>query len=65
MSEHCNDCGMQAPVTDTNYTLIDAGWRVTKTTTGSAGGFVMEWHCPACWKARKNARDGDDEPASR
>jgi hypothetical protein len=47
-------CGLQAPQTDTHYTLISSthGWRVVRGHTAS-GDTALEWRCPACWKSYK------------
>ena len=54
VSPKCVGCGMQAPTTDTHYTLISAshGWRVVRgaSPTGEA---VLDWRCPTCWRAYK------------
>jgi hypothetical protein len=55
----CVDCGMQAPQTNTEDTLLSSahGWRLTRA-TGPDGKPTLEWRCPACWekyKARKIA----------
>jgi hypothetical protein len=50
----CVGCGKQSPETETNYTLISArhGWRLHRFKLPD-GKFDVEWHCPDCWKARK------------
>jgi hypothetical protein len=56
MSERpsCIGCGESAPETNTNYTLIstDFGWRLMRRTL-PGGERVVEWRCPACWRAHK------------
>jgi len=45
------NCGAQAPVTETDYTLIGSkhAWRCKKTVDES-GNPKLQWYCPACWK---------------
>jgi hypothetical protein len=57
----CVDCGILSPEADTNYTLIDVGWRLTRT-QGPDGAVIPEWRCPVCWRVYKS---GDSAPASR
>jgi hypothetical protein len=54
--EKCHDCKVEAPETNTEYTLISAryGWRVVRS-VDAAGDTVLEWRCPACWKRYKEA----------
>src|SRR5260370_4085660 len=61
MLEHqaCVDCGVAAPDTDTNYTLISgAGWRLTRQKL-SGGRMSADWHCPRCWSERKGAASSE------
>ena len=49
----CVTCGVAAPESNTNFTLISrSGWRLSlrKTATGAD---VAEWRCAACWKKHK------------
>jgi hypothetical protein len=50
-SQRCADCGIAAPRTETNYTLISArhGWRLTFQHTAD-GRREAVWRCPACWE---------------
>ena len=54
--ERCVDCGLEAPPTETAYTLISARhrWRLLKVVDAS-GLTVVEWRCANCW-ARYRAR---------
>jgi hypothetical protein len=50
----CCECGLRAPRTNTNYTLISrTGWRLTRV-RGDSGLLVVEWRCPACWTKHKS-----------
>jgi len=53
----CIQCGAQAPPTDTNYTLISAkfGWRLSREVRPD-GTLLLEWRCPGCWQAHKEAK---------
>ena len=55
---HCADCQVEAPITDTNYTLISSryGWRMTRVVT-TDGRRAMQWRCPACWENYKQHRE--------
>jgi hypothetical protein len=50
--QHCTDCGMVSPRTETNFTLISAryGWRLIRQ-LDAAGRQVLEWRCPRCWES--------------
>ena len=50
----CADCHRPAPKTNTAHTLVSAsfGWRLSRL-TALDGTHVVEWRCPACWRARK------------
>jgi hypothetical protein len=50
----CVDCDQCAPETNTEHTLISAafGWRLTRAVQAD-GRKVLEWHCPWCWRKRK------------
>jgi len=60
--QKCFDCGTFAPATETNYTLISSthGWRLTRRVTDA--GLVLEWRCPNCWTAYRNAKIAAGEP---
>jgi hypothetical protein len=47
----CADCGIAAPQTETNYTLISArhGWRLSLQRMPD-GRRETVWRCPACWE---------------
>ncbi len=47
---HCIDCGVAAPPTETNYTLISSrhGWRSVRV-IDQDGRKMLEWRCPSCW----------------
>jgi hypothetical protein len=47
----CADCGIAAPQTETNYTLISArhGWRLSLQRTPD-GRKETVWRCPSCWE---------------
>ncbi len=52
---HCRDCGVEAPESDTNYTLISgSGWRV-EAATDEIGRRVALLRCPACSKRHRDA----------
>jgi hypothetical protein len=55
--QHCVDCGVLSPETETNYTLISAryGWRLTRK-VDATGRSQMEWRCPRCWEAFRRAQ---------
>jgi hypothetical protein len=55
-ARECTTCGVRAPVTQTNYTLISAshGWRLTARFTRQ-GERIAEWRCPTCWVAYRNS----------
>jgi hypothetical protein len=59
----CADCNARSPLTETNYTLIGAGWRLTRTRV-SYGKLLIEWRCPVCWKAFKEGGGEVMSPAS-
>jgi hypothetical protein len=52
----CVDCGLEAPATQTAYTLISPAhrWRLRKVADAS-GRQVIEWRCAKCW-ARYRAK---------
>jgi hypothetical protein len=54
----CVDCHELSPETETNYTLIGSrfGWRITRRKDAD-GNMLVEWRCPACWRAYKAARN--------
>jgi hypothetical protein len=49
----CVVCGVKAPETETDYTLISRkhAWRLERQTDAS-GRFEMVWYCPECWRQR-------------
>jgi hypothetical protein len=49
----CADCKAQSPKTETNYTLIS---------TGPDGQLRVEWRCPSCWRAFKQAHGIESPP---
>lgn len=53
-SRVCVTCGMKAPPTETEYTLIGHkhAWRCKKTINAD-GMAALEWYCPTCWKAQR------------
>lgn len=59
--QHCADCQVEAPTTDTNYTLISSryGWRMTRVEQRD-GRRAMQWRCPQCWDTFKRRRDRVD-----
>jgi hypothetical protein len=48
----CFDCKIEAPKTDSDYTLISSGWRLARRQALN-GSFLFEWRCPACWAKYK------------
>lgn len=49
----CVDCKVEAPETNTDYTLISAeGWRLARRLL-SDGTVSFEWRCAACWAKHK------------
>jgi hypothetical protein len=52
----CFSCGTEAPVTQTEYTLIGSkhAWRCKKTVVEGDALPKLAWYCPSCWK--KNVR---------
>ncbi|MGA2447930.1 MAG: hypothetical protein ABTD50_04555 [Polyangiaceae bacterium] len=54
--ECCADCGLEAPATQTAYTLISPAhrWRLEKGVDAS-GRQVVKWRCAKCW-ARYRAK---------
>ena len=50
--KHCVDCHAMAPDTDTNYTLIEHGWRLTPRSEND-GRRTMELRCPSCWASHR------------
>ena len=54
----CVDCGAGAPPTNTRYTLISSehGWRLRRGVNPDGVPFI-EWRCPECWRAFKEARN--------
>ena|SRR5271170_4990349 len=54
----CSACGVTAPSTDTDYTLISAahGWRLRRHV--HHGMAAAEWWCPKCWADLKKASGG-------
>jgi hypothetical protein len=65
MHQSCAECGRASPDTETNYTLIDSAWRLTRE-RASDGLQRIVWRCPSCWKAFKSRRgaSGEAPPAS-
>ena len=63
-AEVCVDCGKHAPPTDTNYTLISQryGWRLLRERLAN-NDYRVEWRCPECWRAYKEARGGPPSSA--
>jgi hypothetical protein len=62
--ETCVGCGVRAPATDTNYTLISSkhGWRLLRRALGD-GEYALDWRCRECWRAYKREM-GDALPPS-
>jgi len=60
----CVRCASHSPETLTSYTLISArfGWRLHRRIDKKSGMLELEWYCPKCWKAKKEAEGG---PISR
>jgi hypothetical protein len=59
-------CGVEAPETETDFTLISArhGWRlVRRTSTG--GDLIIEWRCPECWQHHKASGSGAHDVGPR
>ena len=54
----CIGCKKTAPDTETDYTLIGPKfrWRVRRFLSPE-GTTVVEWRCPACWRAYKAERE--------
>ncbi len=52
---HCFGCGVAAPPTRSDQTLISTshGWRLSRRAAGG-GEFFLEWRCPVCWKRYKD-----------
>ena len=48
----CHSCKMEAPVTETGYTLISTkhAWRCKKVPLGPDQPPELVWYCPQCWK---------------
>jgi hypothetical protein len=61
----CVDCGMDSPMTNTNYTLISqTGWRLTRVQQKDT--VAMEWRCPSCWaRMRGQTKDKDKDGKGR
>jgi hypothetical protein len=57
-TQTCAQCGSVSQPISTNYTLIGAGWRLTRLAV-PRGDIVVEWLCPACFAARKRATQGE------
>jgi hypothetical protein len=55
--QSCKDCGIAAPATETNYTLISArhGWRLALDKTPE-GRREAVWRCPNCWAIFRGRR---------
>ncbi len=49
-SQHCVGCESLPPKTDTSYTLIEHGWRLT-VALDDDGRKKTELWCPSCWAA--------------
>ena len=47
----CSDCAARAPDAETSYTVIGAGWRLSKRETPE--GICVEWRCKDCWRKHK------------
>ncbi len=56
-AQRCKDCGLSAPATETNYTLISArhGWRLSLD-KGLDGRREAVWRCPTCWAIFRGRR---------
>ncbi|HMI85987.1 MAG TPA: hypothetical protein VK550_17945 [Polyangiaceae bacterium] len=64
--EVCIGCGIHAPKTDTNYTLISPkfGWRLSRR-AGPQGTFIVEWRCADCWSKHKEKQgEGSRQPGA-
>jgi hypothetical protein len=59
----CFDCGIQAPATETDYTLISSrfGWRLRRG-FGPNGVPFLEWRCPKCWEQYKKFHNATTPP---
>ncbi len=44
----CNDCDQVTPETNTNFSLIELGWRLHRAPLAD-GSYRFEFRCPACW----------------
>lgn len=55
----CIDCGLQAPETESAYTLIGQrhGWRLTWL-LDATGKRTPEWRCDKCFRRAKAERAG-------
>jgi hypothetical protein len=53
-SKVCVACGVEAPETRTDYTLIGSkhAWRLDRR-RGTDGAFQLVWYCPDCWKGKR------------
>ena len=58
----CVVCGLAAPETTTEYTLISSryGWRLLRRRDAS-GNYVFEWRCPPCWSRYRQVDDSARE----
>jgi hypothetical protein len=62
-SPTCHDCKIQAPETNTGFSLIGTeGWRINRRQL-FGGTVTLEWRCPACW-ARYRGRQQAAAPLS-
>jgi len=52
----CTDCAARAPDAETSYTVIGAGWRLSKRQTPD--GILVEWRCKECWRKYKGSEGG-------
>ena len=49
----CSVCGVRAPETDSQYTLISSkyGWRLKREKYETI--YLLNWFCSDCWKKEK------------
>jgi len=50
----CLDCKSEAPKTESDYTLIRTGWRVTRR-QALDGSLAFHWRCPDCWAKHRES----------
>jgi hypothetical protein len=62
-SKVCGQCGVEAPDTQTDYTLIGRkhAWRL-EGQTDAQGRFLLTWHCPDCWREKQANIRGATKP---